>query len=115
LAWFAIGFTLLILAQVVSCSVQMANDPMNQPLSISDADAIKKCEAAITKNTTNSGSVHFNTAPLITRHDDFLLVEGKVSSRQGVVVTEPYKCQVIKFDDGTVGAVETTVGRKSSK
>ncbi|WP_457949680.1 hypothetical protein ACTAQI_03860 [Pseudarthrobacter sp. alpha12b] len=119
LAWFSIALVVLILGQVASCSIQMARDSAtdskNQPLSISDADAIKKCEAAVTKNTKNSGSVYFNGTPSITKQETFWLVKGQVSSRQGVDVTEPYDCQVIKFDDGTVGAIETTVGRKSSK
>lgn len=114
-AWMAIAFVGLILAQVVSCSVQMARDPKNQPLNISDADAQQKCEAAVTANTNNSGSVYFNGGVEITRHEKFFLVTGHVSSRQGTQTTEPYECQVIKFDDGSVGAVETTVDRKGSK
>jgi hypothetical protein len=104
-----------MLAQVVSCSVQMARDPKNQPLSISDTDAQQKCEAAVTANTNNSGSVSFTGGVEVTRHDKFVLVTGRVSSRQGTRTTEPYECQVIKFDDGSVGAVETTVDRKGSK
>jgi hypothetical protein len=112
----AIAFVGLILAQVVSCSVQMAKDPKNQPLSISDTDAQKRCEAAVTKNTNNSGSVYFNGGVEITRHEKFFLVTGNVSSRQGAqTTTEPFECQVIKFDDGSVGAVDTTVDRKGSK
>lgn len=111
----AIAFIGLILAQIVSCSVQMARDPKNQPLSISDADAQKKCEAAVTANTNNSGSVSFPGGVQVTRYDKFVLVTGNVSSRQGTQTTEPYECQVIKFDDGSVGALETTVARRGSK
>jgi hypothetical protein len=115
IVWMAIAFIGLILAQIVSCSVQMARDPKIQPLSISDADAQKKCEAAVTANTNNSGSVSFAGGVEVTRHDKFVLVTGNVSRRQGTQTTEPYECQVIKFDDGSVGALETTVARRGSK
>jgi cytoskeletal protein RodZ len=115
IAWLAVAVVVLVLGQVVSCSVQMANDPKNQPLSISDADAQRKCEAAVTKNTNNSGSVSFPSGTQIEKHDKFVNVSGHVTSRQSIETTQPYQCQVIKFDDGSVGAVETTVNRVGSK
>ena len=114
-AWLAVAVAVLVVTQLVIFGVKMANDPRNQPLSISDADAQQKCEAEVTKNTKNPGSVSFPSGTKIERHDKFVNVDGRVTSRQSIETTQPYECQVIKFDDGSVGAVELTVDRVGSK